>query len=165
MVTYTSDMDDLVLETLGKDKFFYQAWMKYAQGVADTEDVYDFIVDKRIGADYASTYIKIAEYVEKKVHDLSKAESLLRKGKDYFIKQESQSMELVKIEKAYEDFGRRVRDNHTQKVTRMVRNITSEKDAIRPRQTYLQIEQTQKETEKLLLRDELLSRKDTFTQN
>lgn len=35
----------------------------------------------------------------------------------------SLSFELVKLEKAYAEFERRVKTDHTQKVTRMVRNF------------------------------------------
>ncbi len=134
MVTFSAEQEDHILQALGKDKFFYQAWLKYAQSVEDTEDVFDFIIDKRIGADYSSTYIQIADYVEKKVQDLSKAESLLRKGKDHFIKQDSLLVELKKIEKVYQEFEKRVRNDHTRIVSRMVRNIKKQKDSIRPKE-------------------------------
>ena len=46
MVTYCSELEDCVLKALGKDKFFYQAWIKYAKSVADTEDVFDYMLEK-----------------------------------------------------------------------------------------------------------------------
>jgi len=86
MVAFSADQDDQILEVLGKDKFFCQAWLKYAQSVCDTEDVFDFMVSKGIGSDSATCYIEIASYLEHSLKDLSKAEALLRKGLDYLGK-------------------------------------------------------------------------------
>ena len=65
---------------LGKDKFFYQAWLKYARSVADIEDILDYMLEKKIGADLSSSYINIADYIENNVKDLRKAELTLRNG-------------------------------------------------------------------------------------
>ena len=114
MVAFCAEQEDVVLTTLGKDKFFIQAWLKYAKSVSDTEDVYDFIVDKGIGTGFASTYITISDYLEHSIKDLSKAESLLRRGKEYMMTHESSlKFELAKLEKAYASFERRVRTDHT----------------------------------------------------
>ena len=60
-ITYCVDnLNDCVLVALGKDKFFYQAWIKYANSVSDTEDVFDYMLEKKIGVDYASVYKTIA---------------------------------------------------------------------------------------------------------
>lgn len=46
MVSFSAEQDDNVLRILGKDKFFYQAWLKYAHFVSDTGDVLDFMLEK-----------------------------------------------------------------------------------------------------------------------
>lgn len=64
MLAFCADQEDVVLTTMGKNIFFMQAWLKYAKSVSDTEDVYDFIVEKGIGTDFAITYITISDYLE-----------------------------------------------------------------------------------------------------
>lgn len=63
-MTYTAELESHELECLSEDKFFVQAWLKYADKVADKEDVLDYIVEKKIGAGFASTYSQIAKYLE-----------------------------------------------------------------------------------------------------
>ena len=86
MVEYSAELDDCILTALGKDKFFYQAWIKYANSVPDTEDVFDFMLEKQIGADFASVYITITSYIETVVKDVRKAELTLRNGQTHLAK-------------------------------------------------------------------------------
>ena len=108
MVTFTAEQDDSVLIALGKDKFFFQAWFKYAESVQDTEDVFDYILEKKIGSDFATCYIKIAEYIEMKAKDMRKAEVILRNGYEYLASRADLSKELARLELANENFCRRV---------------------------------------------------------
>ena len=111
MVTYCADLDDCVLAALGKDKFFYQAWIKYANRVADTEDVFDYMLEKQIGADFASVYIQIAGYIESVVKDVRKAELTLRNGQTHLAKSTQLKKELSKLEKEYAKFDKRVQED------------------------------------------------------
>ena len=108
MVTFTAEQEDSVLQALGKDKFFFQAWFKYAESVQDTEDVFDYILEKKIGSDFATSYIKIAEYIEMKAKDMRKAEMTLRNGYEYLASRPDLSKELARLELANENFCRRV---------------------------------------------------------
>ena len=101
LVTYAAEQEDSVIKSLGSDKFFCQAWIKYADDVADTEDVFDYMLDKQIGANFASTYIRVADYAENKVKDLRKAERTLRKGLTHLASAEHLGRELSKVERAY----------------------------------------------------------------
>ena len=51
--------------------------------VSDCEDVLDYILEKKIGSDFASSYTNIAEYIETKVKDMRKAEETIRTGLNY----------------------------------------------------------------------------------
>lgn len=86
-----------MLLALGKDKFFYQAWVKYAKSVSDTEDVFDYMLEKKIGADFASCYMAISSYIEQKAKDLRKAELVLRNGIDHLGSQDRLSKELARL--------------------------------------------------------------------
>ena len=83
MICFCAEQSDQILRNLGKDKFFFQAWLKYARSVADTEDVLDYMLDKGIGVDFADLYTAISAYAEDKVKDIRKAETILRKGLNY----------------------------------------------------------------------------------
>lgn len=88
-----------MLLSLGKDKFFYQAWFKYAESVSDTGDVLEYMASKGIGADFASSYEKVAAYFENKQKDMGKAEALLRRGLGHLATTEG--LELKKLQRAY----------------------------------------------------------------
>ena len=51
--------------------------------VSDCEDVLDYILEKKIGSEFASSYTNIAEYIETKVKDMRKAEETIRTGLNY----------------------------------------------------------------------------------
>ena len=99
MVTYCAELEDFALYLLGKDKFFYQAWLKYAESVSDTEDVFDYMLEKKIGTDFASVYIKIASYIENKAKDLRKAELTLRNGITHLATKDELKKELARVER------------------------------------------------------------------
>ena len=88
MVCFCAEKSDSVLQSLGKDKFFFQAWLKYARSVADKEDVLDYMLEKHIGADFADLYNTVAVYAEDKMKDLRKADAVLRQGLSYLSSQE-----------------------------------------------------------------------------
>ena len=79
---------DSVLKTFGKDKFFYKAWLKYAEKTQDTDKIYDFMLEKEIGTNHSSLYLHIAKYFETKVKDLKRADKVFRKGIDYLSRHE-----------------------------------------------------------------------------
>ena len=112
-MTYSAEKEDSVLISLGKDKFFCQAWLKYAKLVSDTEDVFDYMLDKKIGTNFASTFIDIASYVELKAKDLRKAEITLRDGIDHLSALDNSKKELAKLERSYSLFESRVSCDHT----------------------------------------------------
>ena len=70
-------------------------------------DILDYMLEKRIGVDLASAYEKIANFFEKEMKDLPKAEAILRRGLDHLGKSESLGLELKKLERVYTGFERR----------------------------------------------------------
>ena len=65
--------------------------------MSDCEDVLDYILEKKIGCNFASSYIKIAEYKETKVKDLRKAEETIRTGLNYLSQSEKLSKEYKRL--------------------------------------------------------------------
>ena len=65
--------------------------------VSDCEDVLDYMLEKKIGCDLASSYTKIASYIETKVKDMRKAEETIRKGLDYLSQSEKLSKEYKSL--------------------------------------------------------------------
>ena len=61
--------------------------------VSDCEDVLDYILEKKIGCDFASSYTKIAQYIETKVKDMRKAEETIRTGLNHLSQSEKLSKE------------------------------------------------------------------------
>jgi len=83
--------------------------------------VLDYMLEKQIGLDFASTYIKVADYAENKVKDLRKAERTLRKGVTHLASSEQLDKELAKVERAYLSFEKRVYSEHTSQVCQVLR--------------------------------------------
>ena len=107
-MTYSAELDETDLEYLGRDNFVTKAWLKYADKVADKEDVLDFIIEKKIGVIYASTYSTVASYAEKAQKDLKKAEKTLRLGMTYLGARKELEAERRRLEFEYESFERRI---------------------------------------------------------
>ena len=166
LITYSAEQEDGVLSSLGKDKFFFQAWIKYAENVSDTEDVLDFMLDKQIGVDFASAYIKVAEYAEHRVRDLRKADAILRRGLSHLGAKEQLGKELARLEADYSKFGRRINSDHTQAVRNVLRRQITYRDHYIENGTsrrYDDQRAVKKNNEKVL--DRLPSEPQTFTEN
>ena len=119
MVTFCAEKDDSIIRALGRDKFFYQAWYKYAESVSDTGDVLEYMAKKGIGADFASSYEKIARYFEINQKDLIKAEALLRQGINHLQSNEAYALELKKLQQICRDFVKRTKEEAA-KVRRVI---------------------------------------------
>ena len=65
--------------------------------MSDCEDVLDYILEKKIGCNFASSYIKISEYKETKVKDLRKGEETIRTGLNYLSQSEKLSKEYKRL--------------------------------------------------------------------
>ena len=103
-------------------------WAKYAEHIADTEDVLDYMLEKQIGVDFASTYIRVADYAEYKVKDLRKAERTLRNGVTHLATSTEFKKELSKVDRAYSSFEKRIYSDHTHKVRQVLRKHVERRD-------------------------------------
>ena len=149
MVTYCAELEDFALSALGKDKFFYQAWLKYAKSVSDTEDVFDYMLEKKIGADFASVYITISTYIEEKAKDLRKAELTLRNGITHLASKDELKKELARVEREYANFEKRVHHDHTKKVRKVLIQKVDKIDH-KNRRNHLDYKALQKQNEREL---------------
>lgn len=133
--------------------------------MADKEDVLDYIVEQKIGANFASTYSHVAKYIEQGQKDLKKAEKTLRMGITYLASKEEFLSELRRLERDYESFERRVSSDHVKLVTKVMRRHFRDKDLYaregsqRRHEEYKALQKTNK---KVLDRCE--ERPDTFTE-
>ena len=86
------------------------------------------MLEKQIGADFASTYIRVADYAEYKVKDLRKAERTLRNGVTHMAASAEFRKELSKVERAYSSFEKRIYPDHTHKVRQVLRKHVDRRD-------------------------------------
>ena len=103
---------DETLALFARNKFFTQAWLKYAQHVGDIEDVFEFILVKQIGFSYCSTHKTIADYFEK-LHDYRKADKIYREGLSFLSKNDDFSTESRNLNYHYDKFAKRVSEEFT----------------------------------------------------
>ena len=161
MVTFCAEKDDSVLMTLGKDKFFFQAWLKYAESVSDTGDVLEYMAQKGIGADFASSYEKIAKYFETNQKDLIKAEAHLRQGINHLRSDKAFALELKKLQRVQSEFEKRAKKEADQ-VRRVIHDCRRNN---RQYQLMQGLKERQLETQQLLRRDPAFEPKREYTEN
>lgn len=75
--------NDSILKRFGANDFYYKAWLKYAEKTQNCQEVYEFMLEKEIGADHSSLYKHIAKFFEDKEKDLKRADKVFRKGIEY----------------------------------------------------------------------------------
>ena len=63
-----------------ENKFYTEVWLKYASKVRHPEDVYDYMLELKIGTKFASTFEQIAKYFEYELLDYKKADKIYRIG-------------------------------------------------------------------------------------
>lgn len=56
------------------------AWFKYAKKVSDIKDVYELMLDHKIGFHKKSSFVKIARFYEERVFDLREADRIYLLG-------------------------------------------------------------------------------------
>ena len=71
------------------------------------------MLEKKIGADFASVFEKTSSYFELKLKDLRKADLVLRRGIEHMASQEGLALELKRLRRAYAAFEKRVKSDVT----------------------------------------------------
>ena len=75
-------------------KYFTEVWLKYVRMIENSsfyqatkvkrpEDVYDMMLELKVGAGFANTYSKVADYFEFENFNFRKADKIYRQGLDF----------------------------------------------------------------------------------
>ena len=108
-------LEPQLLAFFSTDSLFTHAWFKYASKVRAIKDVFDLMMEHKIGFHKESTFVKIASFYEKHIFDLREADRILRVGAAELKKREL-FQQLGRLEQEYRVFARRVAQIQTEVV-------------------------------------------------
>jgi hypothetical protein len=90
-----------------KSEFLTECWFKYAQkaGKKSPEILFDFIMENKIGWPFYTTYVRIAEFFEKRM-DLRRADKIFRQG----LERLTEDKQLRNLQVKYDLFESRTKE-------------------------------------------------------